>query len=350
MIGIKRIGLLFIGSVVWMVAISQNTTNDQNLFRSTTILRLDITGDFKSIFRDRHDDAEYRECSIRVDGEAKEFELKIRTRGHFRLTMGSCEFPPLQLNFAPKKTPQNSVFAGQDKLKLVLPCRGTQDLVEEYLIYLMYQEVSNFAFRVRMVKINFIDHLGKIAENVIGFILEDDDLMAARVGGEIFKRDGLRGNKMEKESYLTMAVFQYFIGNTDWSIEYRHNIKLIRHQDYPLPIPVPYDFDHSGVVDAPYARPAEALRIRNVSERRYRGYCLDKLTLLDPIFDHFRAKKERLLQLVSEADLGSTNKLRLEAYLNKFYRTIDDGKLTKRDFSYPCLKNGTGNVVIKGLE
>ncbi len=345
---IKLGRLVFIlASILWTSGVHSQSSQ---LFASDAPLTINLTGDFKSIFRDRHDDAEYRDCQISVEGESETYGLKIKTRGHFRLTMGNCEFPPLQLNFSSKKTPEHSIFAGQDKLKLVLPCRGTQDMIEEYLIYKMYQEVSDFAFQVRLVNINFIDHLGTIAENVTGFILEDDDLMASRLDAEIFKRDGLRGNKMHRDSYLTMAVFQYFIGNTDWSIEFRHNIKLLRKEGINLPVPVPYDFDHAGFVDAPYARPSEALQLSSVTKRRYRGFCLDKLDELNPIFEKFTTKKTTLLGLIDQADLGATNRLRLKAYLSQFYRNITDGKIVKRDFGYPCWKNGTGNVIIKGLK
>lgn len=326
------------------------TVFNQPLYQNDATLSLKLVGDFKSIFKDRHDDAEYRDCEIEVNGENTKYGLKIKTRGHFRLTLGNCNYPPLLLNFSAKKTPAGSVFFGQNKIKLVLPCRGEQDLVEEMLVYKMYDLVSAHAFQVRKVTIDFIDHLGSIAEQVTGFLLEDEDQMATRVGAEIFKRDGLRGNKMNSENYLTMAVFQYFIGNTDWSTEYRHNIKLLRKNGFDLPIPVPYDFDHSGVVDAPYARPAQELNMRDVTERRFRGYCLEKLDQLNETLLKFEKKKEELFQLVEKADLGATNKLRLSSYLSQFYRNIADQKKFKRDFGYPCLKHGTGNVVIKGLK
>ncbi|HVZ96234.1 MAG TPA: hypothetical protein VG847_05120 [Chitinophagaceae bacterium] len=38
------------------------------------------------------------------------------------------------------------------------------------------------------------------------------------------------------------------------------------------------------------------------------------------------------------------------AYFDEFYKTINDPAAAKREFTYPCDKNGTGNVIIKGLK
>lgn len=37
-------------------------------------------------------------------------------------------------------------------------------------------------------------------------------------------------------------------------------------------------------------------------------------------------------------------------YLDEFYETISNAKSWQKEFDYPCDKNGTGNVVIKGLK
>ena len=320
------------------------------LFDAEEILELKISGDLKSLFKKRGDDLDYFECTLVDASKAEEsIPLKIKARGNFRLKHANCEYPPLLLNFSKKNTPKTSIFSGQDKLKLVVPCRGQQDLIEEYLIYRMYSLLSPFAFKVRRVKIDFYDRFGLMTEGVQGFIIEDDDLMAKRLGGEIFKVDGLSGNKMDRESYLIMAVFQYMIGNTDWSTEFRHNMKLLRNENLSLPAPIPYDFDHAGFVDAPYARPAQELNMRDVTERRFRGFCLDNLQELQPTFSLFEAKKSELISMVEDADLGATNKLRLVSYLEMFYRVISDPKKIRQEFNYPCLRAGTGNVIIKGL-
>ena len=48
-------------------------------------------------------------------------------------------------------------------------------------------------------------------------------------------------------------MFQYMIANTDWSTTFLHNAKLIQLNDTKKYIPLAYDFDMAGFVDAPYA-------------------------------------------------------------------------------------------------
>ena len=104
-------------------------------------------------------------------------------------------------------------------------------------------------------------------------LLEDENKMAKRNGGISITRK-MRPNQTEPNTFLTMAVFQYLIGNTDWSVQYMQNIKLVAADSIAVPVAVAYDFDHSGMVNAPYAKPAEELRMSSVRERRYRGYCI----------------------------------------------------------------------------
>ena len=147
-----------------------------------------------------------------------------------------------------------------------------------------------------------------------------------------------------------MAVFQYLIGNTDWSVRFLHNIKLIGGNENSILIPVPYDFDHSGIVYTNYALPAEELNLGSVRERRYRGYCLTDMREFDSTFKLFNDLKKEIYHLY-ESNLmleKSYRKMTLQ-YLDEFYEIINDKKRSKQIFQYPCEPSGTGNVVIKGL-
>ena len=63
-----------------------------------------------------------------------------------------------------------------------------------------------------------------------------------------------------------MSVFQYMVGNTDWSMVRFHNVEVSR-TPRGVYVPVPYDFDWTGLVSTRYARPNEGLGIRSVRQR-----------------------------------------------------------------------------------
>lgn len=324
------------------------------LFGDDEILDLTLSGDTRALFRDRKEDASYRPMNLSYlddAGQRIEIPLKVKTRGHFRLLRSNCFYPPLRLNFAKKKTPENSLFAGQDKLKLVTPCRDHKYVAREYLVYKLYNLVNEHSFRARLARIVYEDtRRGRTTEPLYGIILEDEDQMAERNGGEIIKRDGVRPNKTDREAFLKMAVFEYLIGNTDWSIQFRQNIKLLGDRSTGRLIPVPYDFDHAGIVHTPYARPAPELRLRSIRERRYRGYCLEDLSVLDPVFAFYNELREDIYRVYTECDLLEEEYVEeTKDFLDEFFATINDPEAMSEDFGYPCDPTGTGNVVIRGL-
>ena len=70
------------------------------------------------------------------------------------------------------------------------------------------------------------------------------------------------------------------IGNLDWSMQAGPAGRRLLPQQpadraagAALFVPVPYDFDYSGLVDAPYAVPPEGFTVRASRPRYYRGYC-----------------------------------------------------------------------------
>ena len=333
--------------------LAQVQTVPAELFSSIPILSLDLHGETRQLFADRKPESTYFPFLLKYSEQDSliEIPLRIRTRGHFRLQKGNCRYPPLLLNFAKRNTPQYSLFAGQDKIKLVMPCQNEDWVMREYLIYKIYNLISDYSFQVRLVEVTFIEEQrDKIYGPFWGFIIEEDKAMAVRNQAKLFKRDHLRGNKLSRKEYLSMAVFQFMIGNTDWSTEYRHNIKLLVTEGKPLPIPVPYDFDHAGFVNASYAKPAEALQLRDVRTRRFRGFCLDSLNELDEVFDLFQDKRDEIITLIQDfQQLSEKDRKDTIEYIQSFYELIDDQDKRKQAFSYPCLPNGTGNVVIQGL-
>jgi hypothetical protein len=160
----------------------------------------------------------------------------------------------------------------------------------------------------------------------------------------------LSPQQLQPDPFLTMAVFQFLIGNTDWSIQYRHNIKLLSKDSSGVPLPVPYDFDHAGIVNTPYAKPAEELHMSSIRERRYRGYCMHDIKVFELVIAHYNSLKNEIYNLYNNCTFLDTKyKKSALSFLDEFYATINNPKAWQKEFAYPCDKKGTGNVVIKGL-
>jgi hypothetical protein len=195
------------------------------------------------------------------------------------------------------------------------------------------------------------DSVKKKQNTFYGILLEDEDKMARRNKTVIVERKLLNPLKTETNAFLAMAVFQYMIGNTDWSVQYQQNIKLLAKDSLGIPTTVPYDFDHAGLVDAPYAKPAEELEMRDVMERRYRGYCVTDMKNYEPVIALFNRLKKDFYRVYTDCSLVNAKYIKTATrYLDDFYSTINDPKALKEAFGYPCDKSGTGNIIIKGLK
>jgi hypothetical protein len=262
----------------------------------------------------------------------------------------NCAYPPLLIHFSKSDTLAASVFHDCTKLKLVLPCKGDEYVIREWLVYKLYNLVTPESFRARLVRVGFDDtKTGKNSDPFYAILLEEEDQMA-RKNNAISINHKMRPAQLDTARFLNMAVFQFLIGNTDWSVEYLQNIKLIQPDSNERPIAVPYDFDHAGIVKAPYALPAEELQMRSTLERRYRGYCINDMKSFDNTIAHYNQLKKSIYGIFSGCSLLDERYIKFtEKFLDDFYSTINNPKTLQKAFGYPCNINGTGNVIIKGL-
>ena len=340
--------------LLFMMIPGRGFAQQVGLFDSEEILKITLTGELTNLFKDRNDEPEYSPVQLtytETTGEKINIPLKVKQRGNFRRLKGNCSFPPLMLNFADKNTTQ-TIFNGQDKLKLVMPCRGDEYVLQEFYAYKLYNLVSPKSFRVRLLEVILDDPTLKERERkpFYGFLLEEEDQMAKRNNMVSIKTMLLRPEVMQREDFLNMAVFNYLIGNTDWSVQYRQNIKFIAKDSLSLPITVPYDFDHAGIVRAPYAKPAEELQMRSTLQRRYRGYCLEDLENFRNVIAKYDILKDDIYGLYSSSSLLDEKYVQKTIkYLDEFYATLHNPKKLSNEFQYPCQKNSTANIVIKGL-
>ena len=324
------------------------------LFDSDQVLNIRLSGNLRELLKDKSDEMQYHDMALSYvasDSSLVSIPLKIKTRGHFRRTQGNCTYPPLLLSFSKGHTPKNSLFHNQDKMKLVTPCTGDKYVVREYLVYKLYNLINPKSFRARLVKVVYDDTVkAKKSQPLYGILLEDEDQMARRNNTVIVKGRLVKPERTRQEEFLKMAVFEYMIGNTDWSVQYYQNIKLIAADSMSIPTTVPYDFDHAGIVEAPYANPAEQLLLNSTRDRRYRGYCVSSMPAFNDIFALFNRLKEDIYAVYTKCPwLEDSYKMNTVRFLDEFYKTINNPISAKSEFTYPCDKDGTGNVVIKGL-
>ena len=324
----------------------------KGLFESSEVLDITMTGDFRKILNNREGEAKYYPVTLTYADEnnnPSSILIKVKTRGHFRRERSNCSFPPLLLSF-PVASADSSFFPKASSLKLVMPCRGQEFIVHEWLVYQLYNLITPQSFRARLVRVNLSDLKNKkMTSPVYAILLEDEKQMAKRNNMLLVKRK-IKPQQTVAEPFLRTAVFEYLIGNTDWSVEFLQNIKLIAADSLAKPVAVPYDFDLSGIVNSPYAKPAPELELNSVRQRRYRGYCIKDLSLFDSTIVFYNRLKPAIYNLYSNCTLidEKYKKATLE-FLDQFYAIINDQKKMQKEFAYPCNPRGTGNVIIKGL-
>ena len=325
------------------------------LFENNEVLNKKLSGDLRDLFNDRSDNAKYHAITLSytsADDKMISIPVKAKTRGNFRRKLGDCIYPPIWLDFSENKNSQTSLFKGPVRLKLVMPCRGDEYVVREYLLYRLYNLITEKSFRARLVRIENEDvKRKKKTDAFYGILLEEDQQMAKRNHCVLVKRNMLPMQNTEQDAFLKMAVFEYLIGNTDWSVEVQQNIRLLAKDSLGIPAPVPYDFDHAGLVNAPYALPAEELQMSSVRERRYRGYCIKDMKKFDGVIAFYNNLKKDIYALYTNFPLIDAKNLKSTLqYLDGFYNTINNPKKFQTEFGYPCLPNGTGNIIVKGMK
>ena len=315
-------------------SIDFSSIKTERLFSSDDILELTLKADFVSIFNDIGENPQEHEGRIEFTDDLGEFHsipLKVRTRGHFRKNPCNCSFPPLKINFKKKRT-ADTEFEGQDKIKLVTHCNSRKEVYEqyilqEYLVYKSYNLITEKSFKVRLARITYSDINGAVAPvNKIAFFIESTSSMANRIGGEELEIKNIHNDRTDYEAINLLSVFQYMIGNTDWSVPNLHNIKLISIDITQPPVAVPYDFDWSGMVNTNYAEPAQMLGLTTVRERIFRGYARTE-DELNATFEVFNEQKEAIFDLYRNCELLDEKQKKLSlSYLDEFYKTIGKEK------------------------
>src|SRR5262245_59065495 len=314
------------------------------LFQSAEPLVFTLESDFGAVNKDRKPESTQRFPAVLkvagAGGQPASIPIKIGARGHVRRMSQTCNFVPLRLEF-PDEGLKGTPFEGRsDTLKLVTHCQNSKEsdqyILREFLAYKISNIMLERSFRSRLATVTYVDSKsGKTLMTRNGMLLEDDGDVARRMGGRTVSVQRLAFKDLEIEPLTQLMVFEFMLGNTDFSIFALHNVVLVQTPDSKLH-PVPYDFDLSGFVRPPYAVGDRRLGLKSVDERLYRGPCRTKEEL-DTVFSKFKAKKDEIMSTInSQPGLETEAKREVGSYLNDFYSLLDRPGSVKRFFIDNC--------------
>lgn len=328
-----------------MASVASAQSAPKPLFANNGVLHLTIRGPINEIARSASRSRVPRNAVITVPGATPEtLAIQLTPRGITRLRHEVCQFPPLRVKFQGPPGP-GSLFAGQKQLKLVTHCRANasfqQYLLLEYSAYILYNQLTPLSHRVRLASIDYVDDANRPITSRLGFFLEDIDDVAARNGmRKAATADRIPSSQLSSPDAARVALFEYMIGNMDWSMRAGpagegccHNGRLLTGPTATGYVPVPYDFDYSGLVNAPYAISPDGTE--SVLKRRYMGYCKHNADVF-ALTARLRAERASLLASLNQVALDEPTRRKAVAYLSAFFNEIADDRSTAAKVLKTC--------------
>jgi hypothetical protein len=312
---------------------SQKAMKSDALFSDQTPLEIKLGYSNKDMNR-KTNDSTFIDTTLEFLQNEKwsSLQVNLRARGNFR--RNECYFPPIKMKIK-KDQYQGTIFDGNKTMKLVLPCKleseNNDNILQEYIAYKIYERISPFHFKTRRVNIDFSEPKGKKIKKFAlkGFLIEDDKRVAKRHEGKVFERY-VHPMAMQHLTSVQNAFFQYLLGNTDFSVAYQHNGKLL-YVNKEI-IPLPYDFDMTGWVNPSYATVNTTLGINSVQDRKYRGFKREQ-QYFDEVRQQFLDQKADLMKMISSFEGEFSNQSEYEnmfEFLKSFYDVLeDDSKFQK---------------------
>ena len=331
---LHRFALFFLIFVGW-----QSTLDANPLFESDEILNVVITAPISQVYQQKKLTHRLwhtgKWAYTDINGVTERLDVSIRTRGVSRRK--NCKLPPLRLNFK-KKQLKGTLFQGQDKIKLVSPCRANstaqQKLLLEYLAYSSLSILTENSMRTRMLRLSYVDTDNKKTWTHYAFLLEPESEIAERLGLEVKHLPKLHSRQHNKAHTALIELFQLLIANNDYSVlsgpegsDCCHNVEVLSpvNDDQNLVL-IPYDFDSSGLVNASYAVPPEKLPIESVRDHYYRGRC-QKVETINTSIAHILSKKSEILELFqSNTLLNARTKKKTIKYLHEYFQLLESPK------------------------
>lgn len=337
---------LFISALLFFFSISLNVTaqpgsiDKEKFFLDTSVLRVKIVAPMNKILGNNNlkNATVYPgrlTCKL-PDSTVVDQPVQLEMRGHLRREI--CYIPPLWINFM-KTDSLKFPFSPLKKLKLVNGCMSNnhynQWVLMEFLVYKIFNLLTEKSFRVRLLDVTYIDsNAKKKPVRTYAFLIEDVKDLAKRHNCREYTTGRTKSETTDRKQMTMVALFEYMIGNTDWSVTVRHNIKTIIPKDDSTakPFAVPYDFDYSGIVNTTYAIPDPEFPIKSVTERLYRGYPRT-MEELNEALEIFNRQKDSIFSLINNFYLLSKdNKKNMILFLDQFYALVKDPRDVKYNF------------------
>ncbi|MGQ1911058.1 hypothetical protein ACT3CE_14875 [Marinifilum sp. RC60d5] len=304
------------------------------MFSSDQLIKIEIKGDLLGLINDIDQERSYHDCTLKVQNLEKEkwvhLNVKIKTRGNFRLRKQNCNFPPLRFKI-PVSIAKGTVFEGQNRLKYVSHCQSQiknydQHTIEEYLIYKMYNVITDHSYRVRLTQTTFIETNTNDTLVKYGFFLEDKDDVATRNGKTILNFKNIKQYDVDRKSMVMLSLFQLMIGNADWDVTRLHNIDVISVDKHSIPVAVPYDFDWSGIINHSYFTLSPKIDPDAKYKRQYKGMQWSREEL-ENAFMEFKELRNIFLEKITTCQyLNPENRNKLVSYIDEFYHLINSKK------------------------
>lgn len=302
---------------------ASTTTSVFDLMCYKEVLDLTIETNWRAFDTSRRDATEYP-AKLHFkdqDGQPSNWLLKVKLRGNFR-RMECSDIPPLKLNFK-KKDLVAAGLAKFDDYKLVTHCVSDKAtakalVLKEFLAYKLYNSLTDNSFRVQLLNITFKDSETGETLQQSGFIIEDTAELRNRLGAEkVEETYSVSSERFHQDQLRQAAIFQYAIGNTDWRLSTGRNLKYVQKDG--VIIAIPYDFDFSVFVDAPYATLNTSIGMKNKADRVYLGF-EEALPNLTPQIAAFKAQQPKLLQIIIDFKLlNRKTRKNLQKYLNSYF-------------------------------
>ncbi len=261
-----------------------------------------------------------------ITADGKTYKIELRPRGKYRRKV--AEIPPLKIKFK-KKELNTEGLDTLNEIKLVLPCYdnalGDELIVKEYIIYRMFEKLTGASIRARLIRLTIRDtHVEKSKKTMMAILVEHDEELVARLNGKTVEEYGIPADSLMTHQAALVSMFEYMIGNTDWEVAMMRNVRLIRSMDNSSKVLViPYDFDFSGLVSAPYSSPASETGLKTVRDRFLisNGIKTDDLKKAAKVI---KASKKDLYTLCNSKYLSSTATLEMRDYLDTFFNVLEE--------------------------
>ena len=208
----------------------------ENLFEIEEPLHLTLKFDVKQLvktqWKETYLPAEMT-CHVNENFEVKH-DVRVKARGEVRKRV--CTKPMFWVNMRHAGI-EAEYLEDVIKMKMVVRCKASNMhkyyVLREYLTYQIWNLLSPYSFNTRLVKLKIIDTGRKDKESEDwAFLIEPEAMLAERNNCIPIKNDRLSVRTVDQEWMDKVAFFSYMVGQSDFSVTGRHNLKILKSKEF----------------------------------------------------------------------------------------------------------------------